>query len=261
MPVLTVIGFIFVLLGLAWVWNSQTDLRERVAELSVPAPAGVAPSRVAALEARVHVLEQRVGELENRPLPSPMAPAPTLGSADAAALASQLSDLEARLKTAEQRQSALADKAALAQRLQQAAAALEAGQPLGELPGAPPALARFAQKNPPTEAALRLAFPAAAQAAEAASRPSMEGKSLGERILLHASSLFTIKQGNRVLIGAPAATVLGEAQERLDAGDLSGAVAALDRLDSAAAQAMAGWRSDAQALLDARAALAQMARG
>jgi hypothetical protein len=275
LPVLTVIGFIFVLLALAWVWNSQLELSQRVAALSVPPPApppSVEPARVAALESRLTGLEQRLGEMESRPAPAPApAPAPDaspapasasgVDAAAAASLAAQVSALEARLKDDEQRQGALATRAALAERLQQAAAALEAGQPLGDLPDAPPALARFAHANPPTEAALRLAFPAAAAAAVQASRPSADGKSLGERILMHMSSLLTVKQAGRVVVGAPAATVLDIAQARLEAGDLEGALAALDALDSAAAQAMAGWRGDAKALLDARAALAQMAHG
>ena len=55
--------------------------------------------------------------------------------------------------------------------------------------------------------------------------------------------------------------VLAEAQGRLDAGDLAGALAALRPLDGQAAEVMAEWRARAQALLDARAALAGMARG
>jgi hypothetical protein len=70
----------------------------------------------------------------------------------------------------------------------------------------------------------------------------------------------TVKQGDKVLVGSPAAEVLGTTQARLDAGDLAGAVHELDRLDPAAAQAMAEWRGQAQALLEARAALAEMAR-
>ena len=275
LPVLTAIGFIFVLLAVAWVWNSQIDLYKRLASLPPPPPPGVEAARVAALEGRLNALEQRITAqdqrltaIENRPPPAPPpasppppAPEPSLGADQAAALTAQMTGLEARLKTAEQRQGTLAEQAAQAQRVQQALAALEVGEPLGDLPGAPPALARFAHAKPPTEAALRLAFPAAADAALAASRPSVDGKSLGERIMMHASSLVTVKQGGRVLIGAPAATVLGEAQARLEAGDLAGALAALDALDSAAAQAMAGWRGDARALLDARAALSKLARG
>lgn len=271
LPVLTAVGFIFVLLAVAWVWNTELNLYKQLAALPPPPPPGVEPARVAVLEAKTATLdaqmkslEQRLTELEHRPAPTPAAappPAPSLGADSAAALAAQLAELETRLKTAEQRQSKLAEQTALAQRVQQALSALDAGEPLGDLPGAPPALSRFAHAKPPTEASLRLSFPAAAAAALAASRPSADGKSLGERILMHASSLVTVKEGSKVLIGAPAATVLGQAQERLEAGDLAGTLTALDALDSPAAQAMAGWRVDARALLDARAALAQMARG
>ena len=39
-------------------------------------------------------------------------------------------------------------------------------------------------------------------------------------------------QGDKVLVGVPASGVLAQAQARLDAGDLAGAVAALDQLDA-----------------------------
>jgi hypothetical protein len=74
------------------------------------------------------------------------------------------------------------------------------------------------------------------------------------------AGLVTIRRGNDVLVGAASSVVLGAAQDRLDAGDLAGAVAALDALDPAAATAAAAWKGDAQALLAARAALAAMAR-
>jgi hypothetical protein len=52
---------------------------------------------------------------------------------------------------------------------------------------------------------------------------------------------------------------LGELQQALDAGDLRGAVAAVEKLQGPAAQAMSGWLEQAKALLAARAALAEMA--
>jgi hypothetical protein len=73
-----------------------------------------------------------------------------------------------------------------------------------------------------------------------------------------AQTLVTVRQGDTVLVGAPAAVTLNAARGKLDAGDLAGAVAALSALDGPAAKAMAGWRSDAQALLDARAALTSL---
>ena len=70
---------------------------------------------------------------------------------------------------------------------------------------------------------------------------------------------MTVRQGDRVLVGDSAAGVLARARNALDAGDLAGAVAAVSTLSGPPAAAMAGWRADAQAVLDARAGLAAMA--
>ena len=105
-------------------------------------------------------------------------------------------------------------------RLQAAGAALAAGRPLGALPDAPPALARFATTAPPTEASLRLAFPAAAQAALAASRPDTAGKPFLDRLWTRTQALVTVRQGDKVIVGDPAGGVLAAARARLDAGDL-----------------------------------------
>ncbi len=290
MPVFVVLLFLLLAAAVGWLWQQQRMLADRLD--------AVAPDRVAALESRTQELTQQVAALQQRPAPPPAPapvdlapleqrlaaleqrqppPPPDVGplvqkldsvAADAASakgmeseMAGRLADLTKRLDTAEQQAGKSADRAAQAQTIARAQVALDAGMPLGDLPGAPPPLARFAQSAPPTEAALRLSFPAAADAAERASRPGMAGKNLGERMWLRARSLVTVKQGDTVLLGAPAAEVLGHAQAKLDAGDLAGAVKTLDGLDGPAADAMAAWRGQAQALLDARAALAQMARG
>jgi len=258
-PVLTAAGFVLVLVAGAWLYNNQRAFDERLAALAVPPPVpapSVAPARVAALEAQVKALSQQLADLANRPPPPAAGPAVDAS----AAVAAQVTTLEQRLQDDETRATQLAAKATLAQRVQQAQLALDAGQPLGDLPGAPAALARFATAKPPTEAALRLAFPAAAAAAAQASQPARDGKSLGERILLHASTLLTVRQGDHVVVGAPATTVLELAAVRLEAGDLAGTLAQLDALDGSAAKAIAGWRDNAQALLDARAALALLGR-
>jgi len=75
------------------------------------------------------------------------------------------------------------------------------------------------------------------------------------------ASLVTVRAGDRVVVGAPASVVLDAARERVEAGDLAGAVAALDALDPAAAAVMADWKASVQSLLDARAALAKLAQG
>ena len=65
-----------------------------------------------------------------------------------------------------------------------------------------------------------------------------------------------------MLLGDPVSGILAHARQALDAGDLAGALAALKGLAGPAAAAMADWVGQAQALLDARAALASMtARG
>ena len=179
-----------------------------------------------------------------------------------ATLKSQDSNVAAKLQTVQQQVAATvaaADRAARLARVQAARAALAAGEPLGQLQGASPALARFAEARPPTEAELRLAFPAAAQAALATSSPETAGKPFGERLWQRAQGLITVRQGDRVIVGDPAAGMLAEAQTRLNAGDLSGTAAAVSKLTGPAAQAMADWLAQAKALLAARAALDKMA--
>ncbi len=258
-------------------------LEQRLAQLEQrPAPApddriGPLEQRLTALEQRpapapderLGTLDQRLTALEQRPVPvpevlppePPVAP-PAAGSAEAAPvteafLATRLQTLERRVARAEQ---AISTGAARASRLQAARAALESGQKLGDIPGAPAALAKFAYANPPTEASLRLSFPAAASAATQASDPASAALPMTQRMWQKVQTLATIQEGEKVLVGQPVTRVLAQAQAKLDAGDLAGAVAALDPLDPAAAKAMAAWRDQAQALLDARAALAALAR-
>jgi hypothetical protein len=143
--------------------------------------------------------------------------------------------------------------------LETARMALDAGAPLGVVPGAPAALAAYADVPPPTVAQLRLAFPAAARAAEAA---SIAGDSQGgywARVLSRLEGFVTISDGDRVIFGAPAAGVLDEARDLLEVGDLGGAVAKLDRLSLPTQAAMGGWLAQARGLLAARAALLALA--
>ncbi len=143
-------------------------------------------------------------------------------------------------------------------RLQAAAAALDAGAPIGTIPDAPPALARYAATPPPTLSALRLSFPAAARAAAEASRPDVADKSLLSRMWARVRNVVTVRQGNQVVVGNPASGPLAAAQTALDAGDLAGAVVELAKLQGPAALAMGDWLAQARALLAARAAIAQM---
>lgn len=170
-----------------------------------------------------------------------------------ATLGSRIDDLEAKLKQAGD--SSAARTAAVA-RLHAAGIALESGQKLGEIPDAPAALAKFANTAPPTLAGLRLTFNVAATAAQAASTPDNAAFSPIDRMWQRVQSLVTVRHGNQVVVGTPAAVSLSSARLRLDSGDLAGAVDALAALDDPAKAAMAAWLGEAQALLDARAALA-----
>ena len=273
LPVLCAVGFLVLAVLLGLLWRDE----QRVAAQQ----AGVDPAAFAGLEGQVRVLTQRLATLEQRPpptLPAPHAPTPPVDlrplesriatleqrpvvPAIDPAIALQMNELQTRLARTQADAARNTEREARAASLQAAQAALAAGQPLGDIPGIPPALSRFSRAKPPTEAALRLAFPDAAARAVSASKPSTEGENVGQRMWQNARSLVTIRQGDKVLIGAPAAETIGRARERLDAGDLAGAVSALGDLDGPAAEAIADWRDQAQALVEARAALAGMARG
>ena len=257
LPWLTGAGFVVVAGALIWLWQHP----------SVPP---VSSEQTDALARQFGALEARVSRLEQRPPPQ----VPDLGPLTARVNALEhrpppeaattpppdLAPLERRVVALEQRQPPnLAPLEARIAAVQAAGLALAAGQKLGDLPGVPPALARFADTPPPTEAALRLAFPAAAREALAAAHPATENKPLLTRLWARAQDLVTVRQGDTVLVGDPAAGVLEHARTALDAGDLAAAVTGVATLQGAAAQAMAPWLAQARALLAARAALAAWA--
>jgi len=207
-------------------------------------------------------LTDRLGTVEGR-----VAAADKQDATSFQGLTDRLGTVEGRVAAVEKQGSTtagqlggVAERAQRISRTQVAAAALEAGQKLGEIPGAPPALARFAYNAPPTEAGLRLSFNAAAEAAQNASQPgAMEGQPFASRLWTRAQQSLSVRQGDRVVLGDPVAGLLAHARQALEAGDLSSAVSTLDGLTGPAAAAMADWVSQARGLLDARSALATMA--
>jgi len=226
-----------------------TPIAVRVAALEHrPAPDIAGP-----VAASIAPLVTRIETLERKPAPDIAGPVSSVSGA----LGARIDALDAKFTKALAEASARVTTAA---RLRAVFQALEAGKPLGEVAGSPSALAKFAALAPPTEASLRLRFPEAAAAAEQASKPTGEGQDFTQRMLARAQTLVTVRQGDHVLIGAPAAVTLAAARVKLDAGDLAGAIAALAPLDGAAAAAISAWRNDAQALLDARAALTELAK-
>jgi Mitochondrial inner membrane protein len=292
-PALTAAGFLILAAAVVWVWrhpavpptaSQQTEaLAHQLSELEAlmarleqrPPPQipdlGPLGARVTALEQRpppqggtapapdLAPIERRLTAQEQRQPPN-LAPLDARLAAIEAASRSAQADLGRRVDTVEGRLAASEKANRRIPVVLAAAMALAAGQRLGDLPGAPSALARFADAAPPTEAALRLAFPQAAREALAVSHPAAaEGQPLLMRLWVQAQGLVTVRQGDRVLIGDPAAGVLAHARADLEAGDLAAAVADVAKLEGAAAQAMSAWLEQARSLLQARAALAAWA--
>jgi hypothetical protein len=237
-------------------------LNARVAALEqrppLQAPSGSPPADLQPLADRVAALERRQPP-DLQPLTNQLAALETKQQQLGAELSARVAALENADRSIQTDLTHRADAAtATAKRgalIESASLALAAGQKLGDLPGAPPALARFADAAPPTMANLRLSFTAAAREALAASRPPSDGKPLMTRLWTQAQELVTVRQGDHVLVGDPAAGLLERARSALDAGDLDAAVADIGSLQGAAAQAMAAWLAQARALLAARAAL------
>jgi len=144
-------------------------------------------------------------------------------------------------------------------RIQEASIALAAGRPVGDLPDAPPALARFAHAAPPTETQLRQLFLQSEHAAIAAKQPDNVTVPLMDRIWERAQGLVTVHRGEDVVVGNPSSVTLGQARAALDAGDLKGAISIVELLKGQPRDAMSNWLVEAKSLVDARAALADMA--
>ena len=247
-----------------------TALEQRQAPDLAPLQARVAAMEqrqapdLAPLQARLAAMEQQVASASQlgARMDALSAQVAELAGRDRSAegdIARRLDADEARLAALEQSTVARLNELRRLARIATAQAALAAGEPLGDLPGAPPALAHFATVRPPTMAALRLSFTRAEQAALAAGQPETGDKPFLAGVLTRAQDLITVRQGDRVLLGNPVAGVLARARTELDAGDLSGAVAGVGQLSGPAAAAMANWLADARALLAAHAALADMA--
>lgn len=277
LPMLCGLGFVFLCIALLVVWLNPME----------PAQVRDANQRIASLDARLRQIEQnptasdiarlqaRVTALEARQNADPAQVAQRLDvmagriegmntreQSQAEQTKQTLDSLSARVTTlegAENSAAGVASRVSKVARLQDAALALNAGKPVGDIPGAPPALAKYATVAPPTEAQLRLAFPAAERAALAADQPDLTGAPLWQRVWEKTQGLMTIRRGKQVVVGNESAVALSDARAALEAGDLGKAVAALGPLSDAPKKAMAGWLSDAQSLLAARAALASMA--
>lgn len=243
-------------------------LEKRAEEQPQPAPL---PPELANLGPRVDALAGRFDQLATREEQLATREQQAAGEYErltsdvrnqAGAIGKRLDALEARVGELEQQASkfaGLADRAGRVAQIQAAEAALDAGLPIGNLPGAPPALARFAASPPPTEASLRLAFPTAAEAAAAAARPETAHIGFWQGVKRRLESLVTVRRGDQIIVGNPVQGTIARAGKSLDAGDLAGAVNAISELQGPPAAAFAAWRTRAESLVEARRALAALA--
>jgi hypothetical protein len=235
--VLSLLAFVLLAGCFVWLTIRQDDLSAQLALAGDPARIAALEARIAAIERRpapapaptvdLRPLETRIAALERRPAGAPA----DLGPLEARLAAIEAKPAPAPVLAPDPRVDALS---ARIDRLVNAGAALAA-----------------------EEAALRLAFPEAARAAASASKVSDAALPVLDRMWAEVSALVTVRDGTRVLSGPPAAPALERAGQLVAAGDVAGAVKALDGLDPGAKEAMAAWRGRAEKLLAARAALAK----
>lgn len=263
--------------------QALSDRVDKLEKAPAPAAPAAAPD-LGDLPKRVDDLSARVEALANRPVPTGSGAAPADGGgasqqaladlsqrvsqafdaekAAVQALGARIDQIDPRLATLEQgagKINGIAANTARVTRVEAALVALQTGVPLGNIEGAPPALARFATVAPPTEQKLRETFPALAEHAREVSLPDLSGRSFWERAMTRLQTAVTVRTGSDVLIGDPAAGILSDASDRVQLGDLAGAVVVLRQLTGPAAAVMHDWVEDASALVAARAALADMA--
>jgi hypothetical protein len=278
------LGFLILAAAIIYVWQN---------------PRAVSPAlqaQLAADQQKLASLDSRLGRIEQQPAPPSAADLGKISArldaleariSDQTQLSTRLDSLSGRIESlSAQNQSSLdATKQQLAAitsrlagldktgagidavaarvsriaRIQGAALALSVGQPLGSLPNAPPALARFETVPPPTEAQLRLTFPSIERAATAANQSSAISGPFLDQVLERAEDLVTVRRGDQVISGNSPVVALARARAAVDAGDLATAVAALSSAGPSIVRASADWVAQAKALLAAQSALADLA--
>ena len=121
-------------------------------------------------------------------------------------------------------------------------------------------LAAFSRKGVPTRAALAAQFPELAARAAQADLASEEGDWLN-RTAARFSRVVTVRRvGEGAEEGDGALAAIARAENRLAAGDLAAAAAALEALDGAPARVFDAWRADAGARAAIDAAIAGLSR-
>ncbi len=123
----------------------------------------------------------------------------------------------------------------------------------GELAGIIAPLERRATAGLPSLSELQARFPEASRRI-AAIEVGQEGEGWSAGVLRRLSEAVNLRPVGMVEGGTPTA-IAARAEVKLNQGDLAGALAELDALEGAAAEAVAGWRADAEARLAAEQAV------
>lgn len=119
-------------------------------------------------------------------------------------------------------------------------------------------LEAHAESGVPTQGDLYQRFAATADAIERA-RSEMGGNGPWDKTVNRLRSLVTIrKTGEAALAEGGVDAILEQAKSRLQAGDLAGAVDALEGLEGPAAEAASPWIKDARARLDVNRAISRL---
>lgn len=170
------------------------------------------------------------------------------GSARGAALIAAAGDLRAAVDSGRSYAQALDSLRAVAPKEESLAAALDT-------------LGRYADKGVPTRDELRSRFdPMASAVSQAAAAP--EGSGWLDQTIGRLSRLVTVRRtGEEAAQEDSVGGRLARAELRLAAGDLQGAVAALEPLSGAPAKAAAGWLAAAKARIEAEQALRAVSAG
>jgi hypothetical protein len=251
-------------------------LGERIARLEqrpAPAPNPQEAQALSALGDRLAAIEQRIATLAAAASSQTAADATKSLQSEVQSLSQKLDEQSQLLAKLQSRDAAAADRtdAALVVTVGQLRSALATSRPYaGELQAAA-ALAKDrsdtlaelrklegrAQQGIPTGLMLAERFAAAAKSAAQPSAPAPAEQGWRARVLASLKSLVTIRRaGEPADKAAASGGALAEAAAALKTGDLAAAVAAVRRADGSQSPAMASWLEDAQARLDAEAALA-----
>jgi hypothetical protein len=255
-------------------------LEPRVARLEqhpAPAPDPQGAQAVSALGDRLAAIEQRIATLAAAASSQTAADATKGLQTQVQSLSQKLDEQSQLLATLQSREASGADRtnAALAVTVGQLRAALALSRPYAAELQTAEALAKdqpdilgelnkldsYAQKGIPDLAGLTERFGSvAADARQAAAPPA--GASWRERLAGRVKRFFRIR---RVAEASDNGSIdpedtLAAAETALKLGDITGAVTALRRLQGQAAEIVKPWLEDAQARLDAEAALASADR-